>query len=133
MNRARTGVLLCVLLTAGCGGGSADDDVKAAWEKASHAAAGGNATEFCSMVTAEGKRTIGARARLSCEDAVRLLSSQLSAGDKTAIRDAEITKVETDGEKATVSYDVTPALAKVGFTGTTQLQKVDGRWLLSGV
>ena len=134
MNRVRSGVLLfALLLAAGCGGDSVDDDVRSAWEKASHAAAGGNATEFCSMVTAAGKRAIAARTRLSCEDGVRLLSSQLSADDKAAIRGAAITKVEVDGANATVRYDVNPALSKVGFTGLTRLQKVKGRWLLRGV
>jgi hypothetical protein len=133
-NRVRSSVLLCtLLLAAACGGAAADDDVKAAWEKASHAAAGGDATEFCSMVTAAGKRTITARTQLSCEDGVRLLSSRLSAGDKTAIRGAAITKVEVDGASATVSYEVNPALAKVGFTGTTRMQKVKDRWLLRGI
>ena len=85
------------------------------------------------MVTGEGKRTIAARTKLSCEDGVRLLSSRLSAHDKAAIRGAAITKVQVDGEDATVSYDVNPALAKVGFTGVTRLQKVNGRWLLRSV
>lgn len=132
----RGGVLTLALLLAalaGCGGGSADDGVRSAWESASHAAAGGNATTFCSLVTTAGKRTITARTKLSCEDAVRLLSSQLSAEDKAAIRAAAVTEVEVDGANATVHYDVTPALAKVGFTGITRLQKVSGRWLLRGI
>ena len=131
----RRGVLTVALLlaAAGCGGGSAGDDARSAWESASHAAAGGDATKFCSLVTTAGRQTITARTKLSCEDAVRLLSSQLSAEDKAAIRGAAVTKVEVDGANATVHYDVTPALAKVGFTGVTRLQKVNGRWLLRGV
>jgi hypothetical protein len=133
MNTLRSGIVMIALLAAGCGGGSAQDDVRSAWEEASHAAAGGDASHFCSLVTAEGKRTIVTRAKLSCEDGVRLLSSQLSSSDKAAIRGAKITQVEVHGDDATVTYAVSPALTKVGFTGVTRLQKVDGRWLLRGI
>jgi hypothetical protein len=126
---------LVVLLTGGCGGGkSAEDEVRSAWVAAAHAVADGNATRFCSLVSAEGKREIARRTGgLGCESAVRLLGSRLSAGDMNTIRGAEITNVDIHGDAATVSYQSSGALAKVGFTGRTSMRKVGERWLLSGL
>jgi hypothetical protein len=124
--------LLCLSLPA-CGGQSGEDEVRAAWRKASQALASGSATDFCGLVSADGKETIKERAGLSCEDAIRLLGSQLGPGDRTRIRDAEIVRVDVSGDEATVRYESSPALAKVGFTGRTSMVRVDGRWLLRGV
>ena len=125
-------VVIATVLLAGCGG-SASDDVRSAWQAAASAAADGDGTAFCAAVTAEGRKTVTSRTGLACDDAVRLLAATLSAADKTAIRSASITKVEVDGERATVIYDVDASLAKVGFTGHTSLERVDGRWMLRGV
>ena len=122
-----------LLLAGGCGGGAAPDDIRSAWEAASHAVAAGDATGFCTMVTVEGRRMIGRMTKLSCEDAVRLLSSRLNPADKSAIRAARITEIEVDGDAATVTYEVSAALAKVGFTGHTAMSRVGGHWLLRGV
>ena len=127
--------VLVVSLTGGCGGGdSAEDEVRSAWGAAARAVADGSATEFCSLVSAEGKREIARRTGgLECESAVRLLGARLGAGEKDAIRDAEITKIDVRGDDATVSYESSGALSKVGFTGRTSMRKVDEQWLLSGL
>ena len=49
--------LVCVSLPA-CGGESAEAEVRAAWEEASQALAAGSATNFCGLVSAEGKEAI---------------------------------------------------------------------------
>ena len=133
-------IALCVLVlvglpAGGCGGGgSAEDEVRSAWNAAAHAVATGDATRFCELVSAEGKREIARRTGgLECESAVRLLGARLGAGDKDAIRGAEVTKIEVRGDAATVNYESSGALAKVGFTGRTSMLEVDGRWLLSGL
>jgi hypothetical protein len=130
----RLATAFLLLAASGCGnGGSAEDDVRAAWETAAKAVAEGNATEFCTLVSAEGREEIAARTGgLECESAVRLLASRLNARDKDGIRTTEITKVEVQGDEATVSYATTDALAKVGFTGRTSMQRIDERWLLRG-
>ena len=133
----RTVCLLAIgsqlLLLAACGGKSAEEDVRAAWESAARAAADGNATEFCALVSPDGRQEIAARTGgLECESAVRLLASRLNAREKDVIRATEIAKVEVHGDEATVSYATTGALAKVGFTGRTSMQKIDERWLLRG-
>jgi hypothetical protein len=126
--------VLVLLVGGACGGGkSAEDDVRAAWSDAAHAIADGNATAFCALVSDEGKREIEQRAGMECEDAVRVLASRLGAADKDTVRGAEITKVEVDGDEATVIYESSSALARVGLTGRTTMRKVDGRWLLRGV
>ena len=126
---------LSVLLAGGCGSGaSAEGEVRSAWRTAANAVADGSATDFCSLVSAEGQREIARRTGgLDCESAVRLLGSRLSASDKSAIRGAEITKIEVRGDDATVSYESSGALAEVGLTGRTTMRKVGGRWLLSGL
>lgn len=128
-------VVLVVLLAGGCGGGdSAEDEVRSRWVAAAHAVADGGATEFCSLVSAEGKREIARRTGgMECESAVRLLGARLGAEDKDAIRGAEITKIDLRGDNATVSYKSSSALSKVGFTGRTSMRKVDEQWMLSGL
>jgi hypothetical protein len=126
---------LSVLLAGGCGSrDSAEGEVRSAWQAAADAVADGNATRFCSLVSAEGKREIARRTGgLECESAVRLLGSRLSAREMTSIRGAEITKIDLRGENATVSYESSGALAKVGFTGRTTMRKVGEQWMLSGL
>lgn len=127
--------VLVVMLAGGCGGGdSAEDDVRSAWVAAAHAVADGSATRFCSLVSEEGRREIARRTGgLECESAVRLLGARLGREDEDAIRGAEITKIDVRGDDATVSYESSSALSKVGFTGRTSMRKVDERWLLSGL
>jgi hypothetical protein len=127
-------LLLVMLVAAGCGGGSAEDDVRAAWRAAARAVADGNATEFCALVSAAGREEIAARTGgLECESAVRLLAARLTAGEKEQIRATEVASVEVDGDAATVSYESSGALADVGFTGRTALRRIDERWLLEGI
>jgi len=129
-------VIVAVLLAAvaaGACGGNAEDDVRSSWEAAARAVADGDATGFCAMVSREGKDEITARTGLACEDAVRLLASQLGAADKAAIRGAAISAVQVDGDAATVTYEAGPGLEQVGFTGRTSMTRVDGRWLLQGI
>ena len=122
------------LLVGGCGGASDEDEVRSAWEAAAQAVADANATDFCALVSDEGKTEIAQRAGgLSCESAVRLLASQLAARDKEAIRRAKITNVDVQGDEATVTYATSASLAKVGFTGGTAMRRVDGHWLLRDV
>ena len=125
---------LLALVASGCGGSSAEDDVRAAWEAAADAAADGNATEFCALVSSEGRDEIAARTGgLECESAVRLLASRLSTREKDEIRATEITAVEVQGDAATVTYEASGALAEVGFTGRTSMRRVDDRWVLQGI
>jgi hypothetical protein len=126
-------VALAALPAAGCGGAPAEDEVRSAWKGAASAAAAGDATEFCERVSAEGRDTLAERLGVSCEDAIRLLAPRLDARDRRAIEDAEITSVEVSGDEATVRYESTAALAKLGFTGRTTMIRVDDRWLLEGV
>jgi hypothetical protein len=126
-------LLLVMLVAAGCGG-SAEDDVRAAWEAAARAVANGNATEFCALVSTAGREEIASRTGgLECESAVRLLAARLTPGEKEQIRATEIANVEVDGDAATVSYEASGALADVGFTGVTSLRRIDERWLLEGI
>jgi hypothetical protein len=86
------------------------------WETAAKAVAEGNATEFCALVSAEGRREIATRTGgLGCETAVRLLASRLNTHDRDVIRTTEITQVEVQGDEAIVEYATTDALAEVGF------------------
>jgi hypothetical protein len=128
-----TVVVAGLLIVAGCGGASDTTQVRSAWESASRAAADGAGTAFCSQVTAQGRQLITSRTKLSCEDSIRLLASSLSAADKTAIRDARITKIDVSGDTATVLYVTNASLGRLGFTGRTDLTKTDGHWLISGV
>jgi hypothetical protein len=127
-------LLLVMLVVGSCGGGSAEDDVRASWEAAARAVADGNATEFCALVSAAGREEIAGRTGgLECESAVRLLAARLTPGEKEQIRATEIANVEVDGDAATVSYEASGALADVGFTGLTSLRRIDERWLLEGI
>ena len=127
-------VSIAVLLAAcGGGGGSSSDEVRSTWKDAATAAAEGDGTHFCALVTSAGKRAITSQTSLPCEDSVRLLGSRLSAADKAAIRGAKITKVTVHGDDATVTYVMDASLAKLGFTGRTSLHRSSGHWLLIGV
>jgi hypothetical protein len=127
--------LALALALVACGGGtSPEDEARAVWETAAKAVAEGNATEFCALVSAEGRREIATRTGgLGCESAVRLLASRLNTHDRDVIRTTEITQVEVQGDEAIVEYATTDALAEVGFTGRTSMQRIDERWLLRGV
>jgi hypothetical protein len=134
--RRRTAAAVVALAAAplsACGGEASEDEVRAAWEEAADAIAAGSATDFCALVSAEGKEAITERAGLSCEDAIRLVATQLGAEDKARIRVAEIVQVDVSGDEATVRYESDAALARVGLTGRTSLVRVDGRWLLRGI
>jgi hypothetical protein len=128
-------VVSTAVLLAACGGGSgsSSDEVRSTWKDAATAAAEGDGTHFCALVTGAGKRAITSQTSLPCEDSVRLLGSRLSATDKAAIRDAKITKVTVHGDDATVTYVMDASLAKLGFTGRTSLHRSSGHWLLIGV
>lgn len=127
------GALVFVAGGGACGGEPAEEQVRSAWESASHAAADGRATEFCAMVSAEGRQEIATRAGMACEDAVRLLASRLGASERAAVRAAKVTRVEVRGDEASVTYRSSAALAELGFTGRTSLRRIDGRWMLRGV
>jgi hypothetical protein len=124
---------VAAVVGCGAGGNASPDAVRSAWRTAAAAAAGGDGTGFCELVTSAGKQAITSQTNLPCEDSVRLLGARLTAADKAAIRDAKITKVQVHGDDATVSYVTTRSLAAVGFTGRTSLHRSDGRWLLVGV
>ena len=124
-----------VLAVAGCGGGgdTSSNQVRSTWKDAAAAAAGGDATHFCALVTSAGKQAITSQTSLPCEDSVRLLGSRLTTADKAAIRTAKITKITVRGDDATVTYVMDASLAKLGFTGRTSLHRSSGHWLLLGV
>jgi hypothetical protein len=129
-------VATAILVVTGCGGGgdaSSSGEVRSAWRDAAAAAAAGDGTRFCALVTTAGRQTITSQTSLPCEDSVRLLGSRLSATDKAAIRDAKITDITVHGDDATVTYVMDASLAKLGFTGRTSLHRSSGHWLLIGV
>jgi hypothetical protein len=125
--------ILVAAVAAACGGSSGADAVRAVWTDAARAAADGAGARFCALTTAAGRQAITARTSLACDDSVRLLAGQLSAADKTAIREARITGVEVDGDTAVVTYALDASLARFGFTGETTLTREDGEWRLQGI
>ena len=131
--RALVVVAVLLLAVAGCGGGSDADAARTAWRDAAAAVADGDSAGFCSLVSRAGQQLLTHRTRLSCEDSVRVLGGLLSGADKASIRDATIVRVEVRGDTAVVTYDVSPALSKLGFTGRTTLERSGDQWLLSGV
>jgi hypothetical protein len=133
-------------LLAGCGGNdkpattttaptpSPEAVVQSTWRAAASAAAAGNSTAFCAKVAPAGKAKLTAQTSLSCEDTVRLLSSQLTPADRAAVTGAKVTSVTVNGDTAVVRYESTPKLARFGFTGHTTLTKAPGGgWLLLGI
>ena len=109
-----------------------EQQVTATWRAAATAAAAGNGAGFCPRVSPAGQAKLAAATQLPCEDAVRLLGSRLTPADRAAITGAQITGVTVTGDTAVVRYTSVPALARLGFTGRTTLERVGGVWLLRG-
>lgn len=133
LDLGRAILLMAILAVAACGGTSDTDAARDAWRKASVAAASGDATGFCNLVSERGRQLITSRTDLSCEDSMRMLGGLLGSADRTAIRNARILDVDVRDGRAIVTYANPPALAKLGFTGRTVLEKAGDRWLLSGL
>ena len=132
--------LACLALLPGCGGDdpptpppTAEQQVRSVWRDAANAAAGGDGTAFCAKVAPAGKARLTAQTQLPCEDTIRLLASRLTEADRRAVRGARITAVTVTGGTALVRYATTPTLAKLGFTGRTELTKSGDQWLLLGI
>lgn len=132
--------LACLVLLAGCGADdpqpppqTAEQQVREVWREAADAAAAGEGTAFCAKVAPAGKARLTAQTQLPCEDTIRLLASRLTDADRRAVRGARISDVTVTGNRALVRYATTPTLAKLGFTGRTELTKQGDQWLLLGI
>lgn len=123
-------------------GGCGDDEpapppppeaqVTATWQRAMDAALTGDGDAFCALATPAARDELTARTQLPCPDAIRVLQVRLTERDRAALRAATPT-VTVAGERAVVRYETTPALAKLGFTGRTRLERVAGAWRLRGI
>lgn len=136
---------LAAVALAGCGGGGGgtrattapapptpEQQVRATWERALAAALAGEGARFCALATPAAQARIAARVGLPCPDAIRLLQVRLRPADR-AVLDAAVPRVRVAGERATVRYRTTRALAKLGFTGRTRLIRTAGTWRLQGI
>lgn len=105
---------------------------RATWQRAMDAALAGDGETFCALATPGARAELTARTELPCPDAIRVLQVRLTARDRAVLRAAAPT-VTVTGERAVVRYQTTPALAKVGFTGRTRLERAAGAWRLQGI
>lgn len=119
-------------LIAGCGGGSATDQVKSDWRTAATAMARGDGATACKYFTPAVSSTLSSSAGSSCQDAVSTLAAPLTAADRAGLANAPITSVTVSGDNATITYKLTPGLSKLGFKGRSRLTKSSsGRWLIA--
>lgn len=131
-------LLACLALLPACGGDpeqppTPEQQVRAVWRSAADAAGAGEGTSFCAKVAPAGKARLTKQTQLPCEDTIRLLASRLTDADRRAVLGARITAVTVTGDRALVRYETTPTLAKLGFTGRTELTKSGDQWLLLGI
>ena len=134
-----------------CGGGSdspaatgsppGSAAVEAAWHQVTEALARKDGAAFCAGVIAVIRRKTAASGGSSCQDVVRTMTGPLHHGDVRAVTKAVITSVGVQGQLATVYYKVTNGLsdlnvaaegfnAGISFIGWSDMQQVDGQWLL---
>ena len=117
-------------LSAGCGGASDTDAVRATIIGYLDALASGDGGRACDQLTGEQVRAVVSIAieqvpelgALTCAEAVASLAEQLGADEKATLRDAEVFDVTIDGETATAS---------IGTGVPIALRRADGRWLIS--
>jgi hypothetical protein len=137
--------LLSVALALGAAGCGADDEpaapppppppeqqVRATWQRAVDAALAGDGAAFCALATPAARSELTERTQLPCPDAIRLLQVRLTDADRAAVRAAD-PQVTVTGGRAVVRYETTPALAELGFTGRTRLERRAGAWRLQGI
>lgn len=133
MRHAVAALLALSLLAAGCGGDAADaqDTVSAAMTALSQ----GDADGVCDALTPAAERAV---LRVladnplgfpdidadDCAGAVGQLHGLLSQAQRNALVDGEVGDAELDGTTAKVRV--------IGFGMTAELEKVDGRWQITG-
>jgi hypothetical protein len=121
-----------LVLAAGCGGGSSSSgDVKRDWHAAADAMASGDGATACRHYTAAVSATLTSSSGLSCADAVKELAQPLSASERAGVRAAKVTAVTVTDGHATVTYELTSGLRKLGFTGRSRMVSAGGRWLIA--
>lgn len=126
------GVLCTVLamVIGGCGGDDADSAKKPV-EVYFSALADGDGEKACEQISGEAQREmVGQLSGLvpeagaaTCPDAVEALAGNLGLDEKALLEDAAF-KVTLDGDRATVAPD--------GGTEAADVEKIDGRWLITG-
>ena len=111
---------LSLVAFAGCGGGGPEDTIKDYLD----AAADGDADKACDLVTDD---FVDEELGGDCEEAIEQAGDELDDEQKDKIRDAEISDVEEDGDKATAKLEIEDQ-----EDDEVELEKVDGDWKISG-
>ncbi len=137
-----TAATLCVLVLAGCGGGSSAPQSDAAKVKTTigsylAAQAAGDGTAACALLTPAGQRQlIGVVAKSSkglvtqptCEDAVGLVRTAATPAQLTALEHADVSNVAVSGDRATADVSAGSGLPN----GSVTLVRAGSAWLISG-
>lgn len=115
-----------VLSLVACGGGSDEDDVRAASEDFVAAFKDENWSEVCTLMTKQSKAQLEQAGELvqadgGCEDVLKKVATRIPPATKQELEDFEIDTVKVNGNTATV----TSTSAK---GAPAQLRKEDGEW-----
>lgn len=129
--RAAVALTLATLALAGCGGGSPAPAVRADWHRAADAMAHGDGATACAYFDPAVTRVLVSSSGTSCQAAVRDLAAPLSSAERAGVAAARVTSVHVDGARATIVYDLTPGLRKLGFRGRSRLVRGGRRWLIA--
>ncbi|HEX8073739.1 MAG TPA: DUF4878 domain-containing protein [Thermoleophilaceae bacterium] len=133
MTRARAIAVpaaIAALALGGCGGGESDD-AKSALQDYVDAFAKGDGDRACSLLTKSTRDTFAARVApitksKDCATSIDKLSKQAGPELLGALKDAKVSDVKVDGDRATAK------LKSGSSTTTTQLRKEDGDWKVAG-
>jgi hypothetical protein len=123
------------IIAAGCGGG---DDASKAQDTVSTAVSGlakGDAKTVCNQLTVPAQRRLLVLLAhnplgfpdiqaTNCLDAVTKLHGKLTQPQRNVLVDGEVEKAKVTGDKATVHV--------TGAGMTASLQKINGRWMITG-
>jgi len=91
----------------------------------------GDGATACRYFTPAVAGTLAASVGESCQAAVRQLAAPLTPADRDGVRRATVTDLEISGDRATISYRLTPGLRKLQFRGQSRLVESGGRWLIA--
>lgn len=125
--------VLAILMSAALGGcgGSDEDQIRDAYVDFAEAFADADGEKVCDMLTRAGKRDVVAAGVVvggggDCPRTVKSLARLFDNGDLTALREAKVTKVTIDKDRAVVQ-----GTANLDENAKpTQLRKVEGEWLI---